>query len=140
MALPLKKYAGGFKPSSGNDLEKLPTGDYEFECGSAEKKDLDNDEGCIISLPLTVLGGPLDGTRVTQKWWLNSQDKVNMFGADLKKFGFDTENWTEENERPLEVEGERALKCMPGLKIKCSKVEKKGQGEVFHNLRFHGRV
>lgn len=144
MGLNLGQYDEKAKPSTGfaNDLERFPDGDYELLSGEPEVSDVNG--GNKIRIPFTVVGGPLDGEKFKHDWWLNSQEKVGMFLGDLAKMGFDTENWTPENNRPASEEIERSLKVIrEGLRLKVKKITNKrtdANGEKkFHNLRIEGR-
>lgn len=132
-----------FKPGAGSGLESLADGDYECVIEEAKLIELKDNSGAILKTKCTILSGPADGHQFRQEWWINSADKAGMLGADLKKLGFDTDQW--KGDRAFSVEIEKAVKLMEGLKMKFSKKANEGkkgtenEGRTFHNLRVIGR-
>lgn len=127
------------KPSSGgfvNKLEAVPDGEYEVEVVNHESKDVK--DGAVLSANLITT----KGLEFPKEWFIISNDKMAQFLGDLKKMGFDVDNWTVENNRPRSEEIDKALKCMKGMRfkvVKKSEVSKKDQ-KTYHNLYVNERL
>lgn len=122
-------------------LETLANGEYDFEFTEA-KLDRINDD-LVMRTGLKV-----NGARVIERvWWLNTQDALNRFGADMLALGFDADRWGPANNRPLSREVPKVVARLPGVRFRGTKASrpkldfaKQPTGEHWHDLHISGRV
>ena len=142
------EFDNDFKPEdafSGGKAEDLTDGDYELLIKDAKQKEAKG-KG-MVELKLEVLTpGKHEGAAITDAIWLTSQDAVKRFGAILKRFGFDSDDWKPANERPFSKEFPKALRWLVGMKVKAKKTtttqQPKFKNDVvktYHNLNYGKR-
>lgn len=126
------------KPSTGSTLETLPDGEYEFEIKSVA--DVKRDKGGKISFHLEVISAPLQGAEVDFERFITSQETMGFFLADLKRLGFDCDNWKAGTSRTNSSEIPKALAVCPGMRFKGKKVTNEKGGKQYHNLYINERL
>lgn len=139
----LKQFDKEAKPSEATyaSAKDLPDGDYDFEIVSAAfktaKKKETKEEMTILEMDLLVLSPAAHhDKRVPRSSFLTSQKAFDVLLADLKRLGFDSDQWTVANNRPASDELDKAIKLMPGLRF-SSKKETNG---TFHNINIRERL
>jgi hypothetical protein len=113
-------------------VETLPDGSYDIDI-------IDASDGDIKGAPVFRLGLQCNGGMVVEHiYWVESDDAVNAFGADMKVLGMPAERWG--NTIPLSKALPEALKACVGMRFRGMKSTDKGtgknEGKTFPRLRF----
>ncbi len=118
-------------------LDTLGDGDYDFEITEAKidrtGKDHDGDRLCRATLCVN------GGRSVEHTWWLNRQEAMNAFLADLCTLGFDADKWGGSSGRSLAAEIPKAVARLAGIKFRGTKrssdpARSKDGKTTYHNL------
>lgn len=144
----LRNFDDEFEPAAPASTfckpEEIPDGIYDFCIVTAVTKQPKGN--FLVELGLRIeSAGKCEGMVVQHAMFMNDLDSVKRVGRDLKTLGFDTDNWKKANGRPFSVEFEKALKILPGIRVRGRKKtnEKKEQGKVvavYHNLYLDKRL
>lgn len=133
------------------DLAKLPDGEYTLAVKAMEVKE-GTSAGDIISLKLELLtDGPFFGSLVEKAYFMSKNENgIRVKNAnqlvqvkdDLKRLGFDTDNWTKEQGRPFSREIKRACAVVVGVTFKGKKKQggAKNGGGYYQNLYVNDRI
>lgn len=132
-------------PFAGASAEDLTDGDYEFLIREAKIKEAKGKS--LVEMKMEVLTpGQHEGSVISNPVWLTSIDNAKRFGATLKSFGFDVDNWTPANGRPFSKEFPKAIRWLIGMRVKAKKVTNtvppkfaKDVEKTYHNINFRGR-
>ena len=139
----LEQFDDVFCPPSGRklDVDLVPNGQYEVEIGKAAIEETQKSGDTILKLPLIFRSGNIAGDYTEKPYFFRTHEQAELCGADLRVMGFDVENWTKANGRPLSQELPKAVARMPGLKLKVAKSSRDGQnGKVWHTLAIVERI
>jgi hypothetical protein len=147
--LDLQNYDDDFEPAKGQGLragpEQLEDGDYTFEIQYADFKTPKNHKIFEMQLKVTS-AGKHEGAIIQASWFMNDKESVSRVGKVLQVVGFDTENWTKANGRPLSGELSKAIAFLQRkrLRVAGKKVTNEvGSGEqkkVYHNIYINERI
>ena len=127
------------KPSDGGNVNKLalvPDGSYEAEVVNIVCKE--TAKGPIITVNTITHAG----VEIPKEWFImdtargTKAEAVGLMKGDLRRLGFDTDNWTTANNRPASEEIDKAFKCLKGMVVKLKKESKDGK----HWLNVEGRA
>jgi hypothetical protein len=104
----LAQYDQAFEPKYAyhDRLDKLPEGVYQFEILEAGYREV-NINKPLVFIVVRVNGGEYNGMAYEHAWFISSQRGANACGADLRRLGLDTHQWTVANGRPFSVEIQR---------------------------------
>lgn len=131
MAVDLSKYDDDFPKSlAGGELKSLPDGHYSFAVVSAKARQSANGATTILEMEISVIGGECDGN--TYKWpmFISDKESLGRVGRELKKLGFDVENWVPGTARTFSSEFNKVPKTVKGIHFSA---DKKQNGD-FANL------
>lgn len=124
--------------------EELTDGNYEWEVKKAAIK---HPKGhVILELALEVISaGKHAGAVIQHSLFMDDRDGVARVGRDLLTLGFDTDQWLKAKGRPFSQEFPKAVKLLPGLRVKGQKKtnEKKEKGVMvghYHNIYLNERL
>jgi hypothetical protein len=90
-----------------------------------------------VELKLQVIGGPLDGHKITRDSVVSSHDNMNHVLKDMKTLGFDSGKWNSTFGRKISVELPKALTQVAGIRFRGKKVSKPGKKRDGTDSRFH---
>lgn len=132
-------------PFGGARAEELTDGDYEFKIQEVKLKEAKGKK--ILELKLEVMTpGKHQGSVIHESVWLDTLEKFKRFGAVLKRFGFDVDDWTPANKRPAGREFPKAVRWLVGMRVMANKKTSvvapkfvKDVEHVYHNINFRGR-
>lgn len=140
----LDNYGGDYVPQAAfrPGLETLANGEYDFEFAEAKLDKIKGDT--VLRASLKVNGG----RTVEYLWWLNKNEAVNRFGADMVTLGFDADRWGPAHGRPLSREIPAVAAKLRGVKfrgVKASRprtdfLTKQPTGEHWHDLHIGCRI
>lgn len=134
-------------PFSGNSIEDLTDGEYEFVIKAAKFKEAKGN--AIFEWKLEVLTpGKHQGQEINWAHFLKNRDadSAKRYGAVLQKMGFDTELWKPQFGRVFGEEIHKSTRWLVGMKFKAKKtttekdpIPPKTQKVVYHNLNIKAR-
>lgn len=134
-------------PFSGNKVDDLEDGDYEFQIKAAKFKEAKGN--AIFEWKLEVLTpGKHHGQEINFPHFMKNKDvdSAKRYGAVLKKLGFDTELWKAQFGRTFGEEIHKSTRWLVGMKFKArkstSKVAPKFANDtekIYHNLTIKSR-
>lgn len=123
----------GFRPG----IETLASGDYDFEIIDACLDRARNNDR-IVKLGLQTSAGRV----VEHTYWLNKQESVNRFGADMAVLGFPAQTWGKQV--PLSKAIPECVARLKGVKFRATKTARDGTGlnagKVYHDLYISCRI
>lgn len=126
------------------DLKNLPDGEYKFSIHGAVSKTVkvNQEDRDIVEFTLEIISdGNNFGKKYRHTFWLIKSDgtkdeiAISRLNADLKKLGFDVENWKRAGGRPWSKELPKALKCCEGVGFIGRKVTKNNYPNLYINER-----
>jgi hypothetical protein len=145
MAIDLTLFDKDYKPEAPKFLDakkadELEDGEYTFLIHDVHEKF----EGgyYIVELDLEVVeGAKHKGLCITHAIaFVDTAAKMRRLGHDLKKLGFDAENWTLEKGRQASVETRKAMDWLPGMRFKATKRSSTGKDKkTYHNVNIVAR-
>jgi hypothetical protein len=120
-------------------LDSVPNGDYDCRLGACELGHAGSER--VLRAALHV------GGRVVEYiWWLNRQEAVNRFLADMAALGFPARDWgSAPGKKPLSVAIPECARALEGVRFRASKTSRRDkrpgkENEVYHDLHISGRI
>jgi hypothetical protein len=121
--------------TSLNQLESLPDGEYEFHIVKAELKLSPMAQKQLLIIRLRTVdeeGKVYEGDKVSS---LASQQAVTFLANDLKRLGFDVDEWKLSKGRAFSKELPKAISHLPGIVFKGKKkMAQSKNGDEFLNI------
>ena len=138
----LDGYAHEFKAehSFKQGIDTLPDGHYDCTIVSAQMDKVKGDTIARITLKVP------NGAQVEWTCWLNKQNGVNAFAADMAALGMDSHLWGPAHNRPLSKEIPAAVTKLAGIKFRAHKSSRDVPAQpgkvatTYHDFRVIGRV
>jgi hypothetical protein len=127
----------GFEAKS---LSRLPDGDYRLQVSGAKFEETKKGHR-IFKIEVEVIDGNHAGQKCDWPHFLSSPEKginetgIGILKKDLSTLGFDQENWTKENKRPLSGELPKVATAIVGVRFKGKKTSKDKNANLYVNER-----
>lgn len=148
MMIDYSAYDEEFKPEDpffGDSADILDDGDYEFTIREAVLTEAKN-KG-IVKFKLEIMTeGKHQASVINHSVWISDADSAKRFGAILKGFGFDCDEWKPANGRTFSTEMPKSIRWLVGMRVKAKKSTSKvapkyakDTEKTYHNLNFRGR-